>query len=103
MSLDDVAPSYIFIASLHHNMVMEFIKKAEKLESLLKFSTYNELENFINYNRCVRASELYRKSEECVFFGPYHRFFSLCEIEKVYNGLQRTTVYDYEPLCFIRS
>ena len=97
-------PSYIYTASAHHSMVMELLKKAQDLEHKIKnLETDKNPSTEIAYKRLEKASEIYRKIDELIYFGDYHRIFSMKEIEEVYNGIRRTTIFDYEPLCFIRE
>ena len=97
-------PTYIYSASAHHSMVMDLIKKAQMLEYKIKnIETDKNQRIEIAYKRLEKASEIYRKVDELMYFGDYRRIFSMKEIEEVYNGLKRTTIYDYEPLCFIRE
>jgi hypothetical protein len=93
-------PSYIYTASAHHSMVMELLKKAQDLEYKIK-NSQQSVE--ISYKRLEKASELYRKCDHLIFFGDYYKFFSVKEIEEVYKGIRRTTIFEYEPLCFIRE
>ncbi len=95
----EVFPSYIYSASSHHNMVLELLKKAQDLE--LKIISSKNVQ--ISYQRLKKASEIYQLLVQLVYFGDYHRFFSVKELEEVYKGIRRTTSYEYEPLCFIRE
>jgi hypothetical protein len=99
--LEEEFPSYIYTASAHHELAMKLLKKAQDLEHKIKNADSLSIE--ISYKRLQKASEIYQTLEQMIYFGDYYKFFSLKEIEEVYNGLKRTTIYDYEPLCFIRE
>jgi hypothetical protein len=94
-------PSYIYTASAHHSMVMELLKKAQDLEYKIKNVDHQSVE--ITYKRLEKASEIYQKCDHLIYFGEYYKFFSMKEIDEVYKGIRRTTIFDYEPLCFIRE
>jgi hypothetical protein len=94
-------PSYIYTASAHHELAMNLLKKAQDLEHKIKNQESSNVE--ISYKRLEKASEIYRTLEHMIYFGEYYKFFSMKEIEEVYKGIRRTTVYEYEPLCFIRE
>ena len=83
---------------------MELLKKAQDLEHKIKnLETDKNPSTEIAYKRLEKASEIYRKVDELIYFGDYNRIFSMKEIEEVYSGIRRTTIFDYEPLCFIRE
>ncbi len=84
---------------------MAILAEAQNLEYKIK-NLENPPSVEIAYKRLEKASEIYRKLEEMMFFGDYCKIYSMKEIEEVYNGLKRTTrseAFDYEPLCFIRE
>lgn len=99
--LEEELPSYIYTACAHHDMVMSLLKKAQNLEHKIKNSQQQSVE--IAYKRLEKASQLYQLCDHMIYFGEYYKFFSVREIEEVYKGIRRTTVFEYEPLCFIRE
>lgn len=96
---EEELPSYFYSACAHHELAMQLLKKAQDLERKIKEGTSVE----ISYRRLQKASEIYRKLDHMIYFENYVRFFSMKEIEEVYKGIRRTTIFDYEPLCFIRE
>jgi hypothetical protein len=100
LKYDSELPSIFYSAVAQHELAMNLLKKAQDLEFKIQ---ENNTSIEIAYRRLEKASEIYRTLEQIMFFGDYCKLYSIKEIEEVYNGLKRTTIYDYEPLCFIRE
>jgi hypothetical protein len=100
LKYDSELPSYFYSVCAHHELAMQLLKKAQNLEEKIKKGN-TSVE--ISLRRLEKASEIYRTLDHMIYFENYVKYFSMKEIDAVYEGIRRTTIFDYEPLCFIRE